>query len=147
MDAAVESLKIHFGNYGLPATAQKWLLDLWHVIQVLDDFADGDPVTIEDRNRAVACIFGDLPANPFYLQNQTWLLPIVSSMATKWMASDNAERNKLADERSFVWRAGFYDVVSMVCGLVHGHNSDVAQSALALYGEDFREYKKEFKSA
>lgn len=67
----------------------------------------------------------------------------------KWQASDRAEREGHADAMSFVWRAGFYDIVLMVVQLCHGRQ--VAQSCahhvMGLYGEKLDDYLKEFNHA
>ena len=39
--ADIDELSAHFVTLNLPAPARAWLLDLWTVIQVLDDAADG----------------------------------------------------------------------------------------------------------
>jgi hypothetical protein len=69
----------------------------------------------------------------------------------KWRAAEEVERNKLADqyEKSFVWRAGFYDVVLQCVLLVHGSvkAAGLAPHVMALYGERLEDYKKEFGDA
>ena len=141
----LESLEISFiETLELPRDAAKWLLDTWEVIQVLDDVADGDEVTTDECYRATnACLVG-MPSNPFYLRHQQWLLPALSQMVLKWMASDLAERAGRADMRSYMWRAGYYDVVMLATSLVHGPSSEKALLALSLYGETADEYSKEF---
>jgi hypothetical protein len=131
----------------LPPDAVVWLLDMWNLIQVLDDVADGDEI---DRPNLDAAIFASLvgmPSNPFFQKYQAHLLPALTQMVLKWMASDIAEREGCADERSYMWRAGFYDVVLMVATLVHGPSSQIALIALRMYGETAAEYMKEFHDA
>jgi hypothetical protein len=70
-------------------------------------------------------------------------------MILKWQASDQAERAGRADARSFMWRAGFYDVVLMAVALCHGsgHATNVASDVMAIYGEKLEDYLKEFNHA
>lgn len=142
-----ESLQFSFNALELPPDAVQWLLDLWHVIQVLDDVADGDEVARPDLDRAIYASLAGMPSNSFYQRNQSWLLPIMAQSVLKWMASDYAERSGVADERSYMWRAGFYDVVMMVVMLVHGPSSQKCFEALAMYGETAQDYLEEFGRA
>jgi|TARA_R110002124_G_scaffold204511_1_gene370915 hypothetical protein len=142
-----ESLEFNFQALELPADAVQWLLDLWHVIQVLDDVADGDSVDRKSLDKAIFATLAGMPSNSFYQKHQAWLLPILAQSVLKWMASDAAERAGKADERSYMWRAGYYDVVMMVTCLVHGPSSEKCFEALAMYGETAEDYLKEFKNA
>lgn len=141
-----EILKSHLETaLKLPADAVDWLMGLWRVTQVFDDVADGDPVERPDLDAAIWDALAGMPANPFFQRHQAWLIPATSQMVLKWQVSDRVEREGKASERSFIWRAGFYDVVLMVAAIVHGPNLDVAATALGLYGEEFQEYMEEMK--
>ena len=133
----------------LPPAAAAWLLDLWQVIQVFDDFADGDPVDREVLDAAIYASLVDLPANPFYQAHAATLSPLVASAVLRWKGSDTAERNGQADARSFVWRAAYYDVILMVVMLCHGPKAAMyaADKVMALYGEKLDDYVKEFSNA
>ena len=136
-------------SLALPFPAIDWLMMLWGAIQVFDDVADEDPVLRKDLN---ACIWNTLVGmtqNSFWIANSQTLTPVVASMILKWQASDQAERAGVADARSFMWRAGFYDVVLMVVALCHGsaHATNVASQVMSLYGETFEDYMKEFHNA
>lgn len=130
----------------LPPAAAAWLLDLWEVSQVFDDFADGDSVPREALDAAIYASLVDMPANPFFLAHAATLSPMLASLVLKWKASDAAERNGAADEKSFVWRAAYYDMVLMVVMLCHGPRValQAADKVMALYGEKFEDYRKEF---
>lgn len=148
-DAMTDSLRQHFSSLMLPPAAQEWLLMLWQVIQTFDDYADGDPV---DRARLDATIWNTLvalPQNPFYTQHAGALSAALSVAILKWQASDRVERDGKADVKSFMWRAGFYDVVLLVVQLVHGPAAAtaVANKVLDFYGEHLDEYLKEFGNA
>ena len=133
----------------LPAPATEWLLMLWGAIQVFDDVADGDPVEREDLNAAIWNTLVGMNQNSFWTTNSQTLAPVVATMILKWQGSDQAERAGNADARSYVWRAGYYDVVMMVVALCHGtkYATDNAHLVMALYGETLEDYMKEFSHA
>jgi predicted naringenin-chalcone synthase len=133
----------------LPAPATEWLLMLWGAIQVFDDVADGDPVEREDLNAVIWNTLVGMNQNSFWAANSLTLAPVVATMILKWQGSDQAERAGKADARSYVWRAGYYDVVMMVVALCHGtkYATDNAHLVMALYGETLEDYMKEFGHA
>jgi len=141
------SLMYHFNQLDLPDDACDWLLQLWNLTQVFDDVADQDDIQRADLDRAIWSSLVAMPSNGFYIRHSTWLVPALAQMVLKWQASDLAERGGLADERSYMWRAGFYDVVCLAVSLVHGPSSEKAYKALALYAEGCAEYMKEFENA
>ena len=122
---------------------------LYEAIQVFDDVADGDPVNRQDLNATIWNTLVGMNQNSFWLVNSQTLTPVVASMILKWQASDQAERAGRADARSFMWRAGFYDVVLMAVALCHGsgHATNVASQVMAIYGEKLEDYLKEFNHA
>ena len=133
----------------LPAPAIEWLLMLYGAIQVFDDVADGDAVERDDLNAAIWNTLVGMSQNIFWIANSQTLTPVVASMILKWQASDQAERSGKADARSFVWRAGYYDVVLMTVALCHGTQraTETAQQVMELYGETLEDYMKEFGNA
>jgi len=142
-----ESLRIIFArDYGLPQSASDWLIMLYEATQLFDDVADGDPIKREDLNAVLWATLVAMPVNDFYRAHQIELGALVANFILKWQASDVAERNKTHDEVSFVWRAGFYDVVLGAVRLCHGpalaHN--LAVKVMKLYGEKYADYVKEF---
>lgn len=136
----------HFEPFELPADAVAWLLDLWECIQTLDDYADGDPVGRPALDALIWRTLVGMPSNPWFAAHAGALLPAVAQMVLKWQASDTVERAGHADARSYVWRAGYYDVVLMVVLLVHGHDAarHTAHLVLSIYGETFEQYREEF---
>jgi hypothetical protein len=122
---------------------------LWGAIQVFDDVADGDPVEREDLNAAIWNTLVGMNQNNFWAANSLTLAPVVATMILKWQGSDQAERAGNADARSYVWRAGYYDVVMMVVALCHGtkYATENAHLVMALYGETLEDYMKEFGHA
>ena len=142
-------LQTHFQAMGLPQDAQRFLLGVYEAWQVFDDFADGDAVKREDLNATLWNVFVGLPSNPFYQAYMPALIPALGTGILKWMAADTAERAGVADEVSFVWRAGFYDLVVLVTQLALGgaEAMRLAPSVMKLYGEKFADYRKEFPDA
>jgi hypothetical protein len=145
-DAVTYSLRLHFDSLMLPAYAAEWLLMLWEAIQAFDDYADGDPV---DRPVLDALIWNTLvamPQNPFFAQHAAELSPLLGSMVLKWQASDRVEREGGASAQSYVWRAGYYELVLAAVRLCHGAPAAaaVAYKVLGMYGETFDAYLSEF---
>jgi len=146
---AEQSLSAHFEGLGIPQDAASWLLDVWQVVQTFDDMADGDEVARADVDKALwSCLVG-LQSNPFHVQHGAALVPVLALQILKWQASDDAERAGRADARSFVWRAGFYDLALMVLCLSRGPDMARARAAdvMRLYGESLTDYLKEFGNA
>jgi hypothetical protein len=146
----IDRLTEHFGTaLELPPDAAQWLLDLWRVIQMLDDVADNDSIEREELNSTIFLALVGLPANPFFQAHRMNLLPILATAVLKWQASNLAEQDGNADEKSFVWRAAYYDVVLLVVLLCHGVEkaANAAPYVMAMYGEVFADYLKEFPHA
>jgi hypothetical protein len=137
-----DDLSAHFTTLGLPDAPKAWLLDLWGLIQVLDDVADGDPVDKASASSAVKAIFLTMPLNDFYRQYTAVLQPILWLQVMKWEAANEVEAKGLASEKSYMWRAGYYDVVLMVCHLCGVPN--VGHACMEMYGETFAEYMEGF---
>jgi len=133
----------------LPVDAVKWLLDLFHAFQIFDDFADNDAVDRKDLNLLIWNTLVGMQQNPFYMANSYCLSSIVGLNILKWQASDTVERSGNADAKSYVWRAGYYDIVLAVVQLCHGpvFAAQNAHIVLGLYGETYDDYMKEFKNA
>jgi hypothetical protein len=133
----------------LPAEAVHWLMDVWACIQLFDDVADKDPITRHELDRVIWASLVAMPANPFFDAKKGALLPVLTTMILKWQASDIAERSGQADARSYVWRAGYYDLVLMAVHLCHGVETatKLAPTVMNLYGETLTEYMKEFANA
>ena len=133
----------------LPAEAAQWLLDVWACIQLFDDVADSDAIDRKDLDKVIWITLVSMHTNQFFEAKKAALLPVVVTCILKWQGSDAAERAGAADARSYVWRAGYYDLVLFVVQLCHGHEvaTKVAPLVMSLYGETFEDYKKEFANA
>ena len=149
MKSAEPTLKQNFEGLGLPVAASEWLCDLFAVIQLFDDVADGGRITRDDLSRVVWASLVGMVSNSFWAANAATLTPVIAAQVMKWEASDLAEVAGKHDAKSFVWRAGYYDVVLMVCRIVHGAEWTAESSALVMnmYGESYDDYMKEFEHA
>lgn len=134
--------------FRLSPESTDFLLRTWDAIQFFDDLADNTPTTRDALDKTIWDFFIGLSANPFY---QKYIVALQSQLATmilKWQASDRAERAGSADERSFVWRAGYYDLILFVFACEYGADKAkvAALAILGSYGEKFEDYLKEFPS-
>lgn len=148
MTAAI--LREHFDKIlALPEEASDFLCNLFDAIQIFDDYADGDSVDRPALNYIIWYSFVGLNTDPFFKKHGDILMPLLGSAVLKWQASDMAERAGEANEVSFVWRAGYYDIVLMVVLLVHGPAiaTEMAQVVMSLYGETYNDYREEFQNA
>lgn len=145
----IEILEQHFTSLEIPKDAIAWLLMIYNAFQVFDDYADGDYVERKDLNALIWNTLIAIPQNTFYQNNSIALWPVLSTAILKWQGSDTAEREGKADAKSFVWRAGYYDLVLMVCALIHGSDWSAknAHIVMGLYGEKLEDYLKEFNHA
>ena len=129
--------------------AADWLVSLWEVIQLFDDIVDGDPIDRDDLDVAIWNALIGMPANGFYQRNAQVLIPLMAVAVFKWKASDTVERNGEACATSFVWRAGYYDIVLAAVQIEHGAQAamDIGHAVLKLYGESLEDYMKEMSDA
>lgn len=136
--------------FKLPPAAVDWLCTLFDVIQAFDDLHDKDkPVGHKELDALIWSTLVSLPQNQFFRVNQDALWPLVANAILKWHGANACESSHNANAMSFAWRAGYYDIVLMVVGVVHGHQyaAENASSVMALYGETFNEYLREFDHA
>ena len=133
----------------LPDPVVEWLVMVYDAIQVFDDVADGDTVERKDLNATIWNTLVGINQNQFFISNSHYLVPLLATMILKWQASDTAERAGQADAISFVWRAGYYDLILMAVSLTHGPGfaTKNAHLVMKLYGEKFEDYVKEFDNA
>jgi hypothetical protein len=119
---------------------------VFDVFQVFDDVADGDVVYRNDLDKCIWNTLVAMPLNPFFAANSTTLLPVVALSILKWQGSDAVERAGQANEMSFAWRAGYYDLCMIAVQACHGvkRATELSGDVLRLYGETFNDYKTEF---
>lgn len=143
-------LEAHFNKLSLPEKASNFLLILFRIIQIFDDFADSEKVSDKKLDILIWDTLVRLPTNSFYRAHDLVLAPLIITSILKWKASDTKEKElKSADAKSFMWRAGYYEIVLFVVSIVHGEKfaQENAVSILELYGETFDNYLEEFNNA
>jgi len=135
--------------FKMPEPAIDWLVMVYEAIQLFDDVADGDEVERKDLNSVIWNVFVGFNQNSFFVANSGHLTPLLAAAVLKWQASDKVERTGGATEVSFVWRAGYYDLVLMAVAIVHGpaFATQNAHLVMQLYGEKYADYVKEFNHA
>lgn len=133
----------------LPANSVSWLVMLFDSVQVFDDVQDGDAIQSADLHACIWHTLVAMPQNPFFAANAQALLPAVATAIMKWHAANASESACSADAKSFVWRAGFYDVVLLCVILCRGpeYAQANAEQILRLYGESLPDYLTEFENA
>ena len=145
----IDILRQSCRNLSLPTDASNLLVMIYDAFQVFDDYADGDEVERKELDALIWNTLIAIPQNPFYIRNSNAFWPVLATAILKWQGSDTAERKGKANAKSFVWRAGFYDIVLMVCALHHGSEwtANNAQIVMEMYGETLEDYMEEFKNA
>lgn len=128
-----------------PAVA--YLCALFDTIQGLDDWFDGDDTP--DKAGTIWNAVGGLQLQPFFMQHAALLLPLQVNAYLKWMGANHTEREGGNLPLAYAWRAGFYDIVLQCVLLVHGieRATQLAPEVMAIYGESFEDYAKEFENA
>lgn len=131
----------------LTAPAVDYLCALFDTIQELDDWYDGH----DNPNKAqtIGNAVGGLQLQPFFMQHAALLLPLQVNAYLKWMGANHTERHGGNFHLAYAWRAGFYDIVLQCVLLVHGieRAARLAPEVMAIYGESFEGYAKEFQHA
>ena len=143
----IDWLKRHFIEVlYLPEEASDWLIDLYRSIQLFDDVADGDPVDRKDLDHVLWHMMVGQYSNAFFAQKSATLVPLLANAILKWQASDHVEREGDVDARSFMWRAGYYDIILTVVQLCHGQEvaKESAHLIMRMYGEKYEDYLEEF---
>lgn len=132
---------------GLSKEAEQFICLLFEITQFIDDVHDNQ-VKKSQAYENVYRILYDWPSNTFLQRHATFLLPVIAVQIGKWQAANYAEAHGLADEKSYNWRAGFYDVLVAVIQLEQGVENieQKAQIALSCYAETFASYQEEFKN-
>lgn len=130
----------------LPTEAVEWLCGMYDVAQFFDDVADGDKTTRKELDKALWSSLVSLNTNPFYAQNAQTIAPAVALFILKWQASDKEERLGNANPVTFVWRAGYFDLVLLAVLICKGQEfaTENAHLVSRLYGEKLEDYLGEF---
>lgn len=151
MNKELEALINFFEKHKLSKGAINWLLELYKTIQFFDDIVDKEGI-IEKLNSnrknaedyALSAILGS--GQVFLIKNRAVLEPLIITQFLKWIAANKAEETGQANEKSFIWRAGYYDVVLMAIGLDKGisYAKENSFNIMSLYGESLNDYFAEF---
>jgi len=143
-DMVAEQLERYFiHELALGSDATDWLIQAWKVMQFFDDVTDGDvDMQASDVYAAMLGSIIYMPNNPFYLRHMGALTGAVTVAMAKWTAANAREARGEADAFSFIWRAGYYDLLLLVYALEHGAERALegGEAILALYGETFDVY-------
>ena len=140
-----EAIRKQITALGITGEPAEFLMAIWRVTQFFDDIADAHVVSRETLDVALwDCLIG-LNSNGFFIAKRADLVPVMAVQLLKWRASGKAEREGRADAPSFLWRAGYYDLVLFVNLLCNGPDAPIAP--LSLYGETLSDYLKEFPHA
>ena len=143
---AGKALHIAFKSLGFSSGAIDYLLGIFHAISYFDDIKDGGAPEITTET-AVERILILNSSSEFFWQHGRALEPIILTQALKWAAANYAEANGRASEKSFMWRAGFYDLalaVAYLDGVATIDNGAVLEQILCIYGENLQDYFAEF---
>ena len=128
---------------GLTSPAAGFLLLLWDAIQFLDDVHDSGLTERKSVEMMCDLLLVQLPLCQYYAQNAFTLVPAIRLAVAKWSLANRMEESHTSDARSYMWRAGFYDVLAVVC-ILEGVDPT---RALLCYGETYEDYVKEFDHA
>jgi hypothetical protein len=135
----------------LPGPAVEWLLDMWDAFQGLDDWRDKTERPDSEIEHVIHTVLCKLPANSFFQVHALRLLPILSNVVLRWCGANQIEDNELEEHypKSYMWRAGYYDLVLEVVHCAHGFDAARRASPFvaSLYAETLEDYKKEFQHA
>jgi hypothetical protein len=134
--------------FELTEDAARFVIMIERFSQFFDDVADGDEIKREDLDLNLFNCFIGLNTNSFFLNHRFALLPVMELIILKWQGSDKLEREGKANEKTFMWRAAFYDLLMAVMGICHSHEYAVkrAPCVLNFYAETMEDYKKEFSN-
>jgi len=137
------------GPLALPKDAVNWLVTVFEMAQMLDDAYDDGSLEPKDVNKLVWNTFVAMPTNPFYMEKAAVLTPVLITTIMKWHAANAVEEKQEPSESSFIWRAGYYDLVLFVVLLCHGEEvaRNNAHLVMKLYGEKYSDYIQEIKHA
>lgn len=145
---AREVIAANLAALNLSADAQAYLIALWDLIQGLDDWVDETPIEKAEQDRTIWLATVGMHSSPFFAQHAAWLLPLVANCVLRWQAANQIESSheKAQYAKSYMWRAGYYDIVLQVVLLTHGQETAarLASTVMKMYGETFEDYVREF---
>lgn len=113
--------------------AVNFATQMWEAMQDWDDLEDEGKT---DHNRLLAWMMIDKEYHPFFAPNAHILRPAMLQVYLKWSASNVLDRGSRLDvAKSYMLRAGYYDVLHLIAYIVGGHDW-----AVSVGPEIYREY-------
>lgn len=102
--------------------AVRYLKTLFHIAEVWDDLADGDKAVPVDRvHSAFMAALIALPSNPFFVQHQQSLLPLMITGINTWHDANRLQGGSITDAAlAYVLRDWHCEIASFVVFLLHG---------------------------
>lgn len=131
----------------LSKSATDLVLGLWASCQFFDDVLDLDSEKAGSAlDGVMRFLLIESHLSAFYQQNAIAISSCIAVQLAKWKAANYAEENGFADVKSYMWRAGFYDLLLLIVMLDKGidYANASARDILQCYGEQFQEYLTEF---
>ena len=131
------------------ADAMAFLRGLFILFQGIDDYYDGD---LTDKDDIVDLHFNalsELYGNPFFRRYGHKITPMIESAHLQWQSANRMESSGLANEKSYMLRAYYYQIVHFCAAQLYG-NSFAINNAISFqrfYGETYSDYIEEFKDA
>lgn len=131
--------------------ATRFCCDLMKIAQVWDDLIDRDDYEDDDINHVFHILLFTLPLNPFYIQHQDELRPLIMNTILKWNDANKMESEKEDGDlhMAYMLRAEIYSIFCYVALLVGGSSyaKEVGVQIRRLYGETMKDYLKEMNHA
>lgn len=131
--------------------AVKFCMDLVYIAHLWDDLIDKDKErTDQEINDAFRLALIEIPANRFFLMNQSVLTPIMLNIILKWQDSNILEKGSAHDKHmAYVHRAGITEIFNICAFLTGGvewateHGPDIRR----LYDEKLETFMEEMNNA
>lgn len=119
-------------------------LDLVEIAHLWDDLVDADQ-PFSDPDAVMRKAMFELPMNPFWLTNQSMLLPVLQSVYLQWKAANVLDQTDSNEdfEKAYMLRASLYQLfhfVAAICGGVDWAVS-VGPEIYRFYGEKLDDLK------
>jgi len=122
---------------------------LFEISQAWDDLVDGDAISPDEINRCFLNCLVIIPLNPVAAMMPE-LPHHIYNVFLRWRDATWLENNEPTDDnlnKSYMLRAGLYDVFVLIAAKLFGdqYASTIGPSVRKFYGEQLKEFKKEFQ--
>lgn len=137
-EESLVSIKVHLEAVLFDANAVALCLDLYRLCQIWDDWYDGDISSKDDILQSFRIALFEIPTNPFFDAFRKTLTPLLLSVLQQWEVANQMEDGKESPEKSYMLRAGVYQIFHMCLFLAHGdeHAKKHGKDVYSIYGED-----------